>query len=535
MSPTLPAEGEVQSLVRTLAANPDPLRLYGALCGGGAMPDTALLESADIKSRTAERSFVFPRAALRAECRGSLVEITALTPNGMGALDGLAADLASRGAVERRGATVVATYPPPAARASEAARLDAPSPFDALRALALRWKMIADPAPQIPIAVGAFAYDLIDCFERLPAAAADPLGAPDFLFWVPELAVAINHRLVSMTVLARVFGGPSAAQAYHDLARAADDITRAALAGGLARDEAAPAARPRWEDIPADTRCDTSDEEFALLVGRLKERIVAGDVFQIVPSRTFTASCADPLAAYGRLRRLNPSPYMFFLRGQRQVLLGASPETAVKVSGAPRQVEICPIAGTAARGRDAAGAIDLDLDGRLEAELRLSEKELAEHMMLIDLARNDVARVSRPGTRHTPDILSVDRYSHVMHLASRVSGELRPGLDALHVYAATMNMGTLVGAPKIKAAGILRQNETTRRGLYGGAVAAITADGEMDSAIVIRSAQVVDGLAHVRAGAGVVYDSDPRAEAAETRRKAQAALRALVDDAGAAP
>jgi anthranilate synthase component 1 len=190
-------------------------------------------------------------------------------------------------------------------------------------------------------------------------------------------------------------------------------------------------------------------------------------------------------------------------------------------------VEIRPIAGTARRGRTPEGAPDLDLDGRLEAELRLSEKEVAEHMMLIDLARNDVARVSKPGTRHVPRLLTVDRYSHVMHLVSYVKGELQDGLDALHAYAASMNMGTLVGAPKLEAARILRQRETTRRGPYGGAVGYVTSEGDMDTAIVIRSALVKDGVAYVRAGAGVVYDSDPAAEAEETRRKAQAVLKAL--------
>ena len=269
-----------------------------------------------------------------------------------------------------------------------------------------------------------------------------------------------------------------------------------------------------------------SDEAYAALVGDLKRRIVAGDVFQIVPSRTFSAPCAYPLAAYAHLSATNPSPYMFYVRAPEHTLFGASPETAVKVDG-PRTVEICPIAGTAPRARRPDGSIDLDLDGRLEAELRLSQKELAEHMMLIDLARNDVARVSVAGTRHVSRLLAVDRYSHVMHLVSHVAGTLRDDLDALHAYAATMNMGTLVGAPKLKAAEILRQVEPSRRGPYGGAVGYITADGRMDTAIVIRSAVVHEGVAHVRAGAGVVYDSDPASEAQETRRKARAVLDAL--------
>jgi anthranilate synthase component 1 len=238
------------------------------------------------------------------------------------------------------------------------------------------------------------------------------------------------------------------------------------------------------------------------------------------------------MAAYRRLRALNPSPYMFYVNATKGVLFGASPETAVKVDGSPRRVHVKPIAGTRPRGLRRDGSVDEDLDGRLEAELRLDQKEVAEHMMLVDLARNDVARVSEPGTRRVDRLLEVERYSHVMHLVSHVSGILKGDLDALHAYVATMNMGTLVGAPKVKAAELLRHFEATRRGPYGGAVGYLTADGRMDTAIVIRAAAVQDGTAYIRAGAGVVHDSDPRAEAEETRRKAGAVLDATREPEG---
>jgi anthranilate synthase component 1 len=218
---------------------------------------------------------------------------------------------------------------------------------------------------------------------------------------------------------------------------------------------------------------------------------------------------------------------MFLVRAPRWTLLGASPETAVRVSGRPRRVMLRPIAGTAPRGRNRDGAIDLELDARLQAALLTDTKELAEHMMLVDLARNDVARVSRPGSRRVSRLLTVDRYQHVMHIVSEVEGDLADGLDALHAYAASMNMGTLVGAPKIRAAQLLREHEPTRRGPYGGAVGYLTHGGEMDTAIVIRSALVQDGIAHIRAGAGVVLDSDPDREAQETSRKAASVLQAL--------
>ena len=268
---------------------------------------------------------------------------------------------------------------------------------------------------------------------------------------------------------------------------------------------------------------DLDDEAFADIVARLKEHILAGDVYQIVPSRTFSAPCPDPLAAFARLRSIDRSPYMFFARLQDSVLFGASPETSVRVlreDGVPI-VEVKPIAGTRPRGTDR------DDDDRMEADLRLDQKEVAEHMMLVDLARNDVARVSITGTRRVDGLMAVERYARVMHLVSSVKGELTAGLDALHALAACLNVGTLSGAPKLKATELLRRYERTRRGPYGGAIGWLSGEGLMDTGVIIRSALVMDGTAYVRAGAGVVYDSDPMGEADETRRKASAVLSAI--------
>jgi anthranilate synthase component 1 len=208
-------------------------------------------------------------------------------------------------------------------------------------------------------------------------------------------------------------------------------------------------------------------------------------------------------------------------------MFGASPESALKYSADTNIVEIYPIAGTRPRGKRPNGQLDPDLDSRIELDLREDTKEKSEHMMLVDLARNDVARVSKPGTRYVKDLLKVDRYSHVMHLVSRVIGELREDLDALHAYQACMNMGTLVGAPKVSAARLIRGVEKQRRGSYGGAVGYLNGEGDMDSCIVIRSTFVKQGTAYIQAGAGVVYDSDPQAEADETRSKAQAVISAI--------
>jgi anthranilate synthase component 1 len=287
-------------------------------------------------------------------------------------------------------------------------------------------------------------------------------------------------------------------------------------------------APPRQQpERPVEAEVDLDDTAFAQLVGRLQRHITAGDVFQIVPSRTFSVPCSDPLAAYAELRRREAVPYLFYVNAGDFILFGASPELAFCVDGPAGTVDVSPIAGTRARGRHEDGRLDEDLDARLEAELRLDPKEQAEHLMLVDLARNDVARVSRPGTRRVVELMQLRRYARVMHLVSLVRGELADGLDALHACRALLPMGTLTGAPKRRAMELLRVSERGYRGMYGGAVGCLLADGSMHTAIVIRAALVRDGVAQVRAGAGVVHDSVPMREAEETRRKAEAVLRAI--------
>jgi anthranilate synthase component 1 len=413
---------------------------------------------------------------------------------------------------------------------SDAERLMSPSPLTPLRVIARELRAEDSRVAESVFLAGAFAYDLVDQFEDLPAAEPGERGPahdfPDYWFVLADQLIAIDHLSQRAEVFVNVFGGAHAAANYYS----AQDVVAhvAGLAGRL--DEFEPAAHLGSGDAmlePGMVAVDVGDREFAETIVRLKQRIVAGDVFQIVPSRSFSLECPDPLAAYAALRSLNPSPYMFYLNSGDFILFGASPESAVKVDGVDRSVEISPIAGTRPRGFRADGGIDADLDGRIEAELRLDEKENAEHMMLVDLARNDVARVALPGSRYVPELAQIVRYSHVMHLVSRVRGTLREDLDALHAYQASLNMGTLTGAPKIKAMQLIRAAERTRRGPYGGAVGYLRGDGSLDTAIAIRSALVRNGTATVRAGAGVVHDSVPQLEADETRRKAEAVLRAI--------
>lgn len=210
--------------------------------------------------------------------------------------------------------------------------------------------------------------------------------------------------------------------------------------------------------------CNQSDDAFGAVVRQLQKAIRTGEIFQVVPSRRFSLPCPSPLAAYYVLKKSNPSPYMFFMQDNDFTLFGASPESSLKYDAASRQIEIYPIAGTRPRGRRADGTLDRDLDSRIELDMRTDHKELSEHLMLVDLARNDLARICTPGSRYVADLTKVDRYSYVMHLVSRVVGELRHDLDALHAYRACMNMGTLSGAPKVRAMQLIADAEGQRRG-----------------------------------------------------------------------
>ncbi len=460
----------------TLAVpNPPPLiQIAAALLARGGHP--WLFE------RTTAPSLLVERPALTIRFEDGAVALEAHTPAGHHLLEGLGERfLAATGRI---------AFPRPTGHDLEA-RLHAPGPFDVLRALV---------GPGLaPLVLGILAFDHVQLFEDLPPPPPDRTGFPEAHFVIPD------------RWLTRAPDGTTQAHALGGEADAADLATLAQSAPLLATP---PPPKPAHADV------DLDDAAYARLVRTCQQHVAAGDVFQIVPSRTFSVACPDAFAAYRRLSAAEPAPYRFYAPGPGWTLFGASPESGVRVR-ADREVEVRPIAGTRARGCDAAE------DAALEAELLADEKELAEHRMLIDLARNDVARVSIPGTRRVTEELTVLRAARVMHLVSTVGGQLRPGLDALHALQACLPAGTLSGAPKLRATELLRGLEASRRGPYGGAVGMLHADGSLDTAVIIRSALVVAGVAQVRAGAGVVHDSVPLAEAEETRRKASAVLGAL--------
>ena len=376
--------------------------------------------------------------------------------------------------------------------------------------------------PHLPLVAGVVAFDYLATFETLPDVAMGANTCPDYLFYDARIILVIDHPTREATLV-------GASVDAEDLASRMDVLATAinAAAVGDSTDSDQPAGAPTNAPSAVMHAAPTvSDAGFAATVEKMKEAITAGEIYQVVPSRGFVLPCPDALAAYHQLRETNPSPYMFYIGAPGFELLGASPESALLHSAATGQVAIRPIAGTRPRGLAPGGGIDHERDIRLELELRTDPKEVAEHVMLVDLARNDVARVSVPGTRKVGDLLRVDRYSRVMHLVSEVRGQL----DA---FRASMTMGTLTGAPKLRAAELIRTAEGVRRGSYGGSVGYIRGDGELDTCIVIRSAFVSEGRALVQAGAGVVADSVPAMEAAESVHKASAVLTAIAASQGA--
>lgn len=513
---TLP--GKVETIEKTISYITDPLAAFVQLREDNK--HALLLESAEIDSKDHLQSLLLVDAAIRFECNGNQIDCRAMSSNGQAVLTVLADAVpagvsATRVAPNRLQLLCEAAHD----NVDEDSRLKSASVFDVLRVVT----QAVSPIRQHPHAIflgGVFAYDLLATFESLPVVKNGENDCPDYVFYLAETMLTIDHQTQETLLLGSVFSGEEVANNYFAIAQRLETLEKSLS-------EIAPFTLSTNPDSRVNVSVDKDDETFMQDVVNLKENILQGDIFQVVPSRTFSLPCPDPIQAYANLKVQNPSPYMFYMQDEAFAIFGASPESALKYDSTTNQVEIYPIAGTRPRGKRPNGDIDHDLDSRIELNLREDTKEKSEHIMLVDLARNDVAKVSRPGTRHVKDLLKVDRYSHVMHLVSRVVGQLRDDLDALHAYQACMNMGTLVGAPKVSAATLIRQVEQQRRGSYGGAVGYINGQGDMDTCIVIRSAYVKDDKAYIQAGAGVVYDSDPLSEAQETKNKAQAVINAV--------
>lgn len=369
-----------------------------------------------------------------------------------------------------------------------------------------------------PIAAGLFGYlgyDLIRAVERLPGNAPDPLGLPDGVLIRPRVVVVFDALYQQITAYTPVRPGESqdADAAWLDAQDRLDRVMTALDAGVPAQ---APSAA---SDTPGEPQASMAPAAFYAMVDRIKQHIRAGDIFQGVASQRFTLPFDhDPLAFYRSLRRLNPSPFLFLFQFDGFAIAGSSPEILVRLRDGT--VTVRPIAGTRKRGANPAE------DDALEADLLADPKERAEHLMLLDLGRNDVGRVAKAGSVRITDREVVERYSHVMHIVSNVEGDLAQGEDAVSALLAGFPAGTVSGAPKVRAMEILDDLEPHRRGVYAGAVGYFSANGDMDTCIALRTGVLKDGQLHIQAGAGVVLDSDPESERQETENKARALVRA---------
>ena len=391
------------------------------------------------------------------------------------------------------------------------------------------------PLPELPHfaggAVGFFGYDLVRAVEPLGEPNPDPLGLPDMALMLSDVVVVFDHLMHTLTVLAHAYVegdsegvGVEGADGKGDdfecaYARASATIAqvRAALDGPLPQDPARP--RPR-EARPPVFEPEMERSQFEAMVARIVEYVYAGDAFQVVPSQRWSAPIEqDAFSVYRGLRAVNPSPYMYYLDFGDFQVAGASPEPLLTVTG--RTVSTCPIAGTRSRGASA------EEDRRIAQELLADEKERAEHVMLVDLGRNDLGRVCEFGSVEVQTFMAVETYSHVMHIVSTVDGRLREGITPMDALRSVLPAGTLSGAPKVRAMQIIDELESVKRGGYGGAIGYLSYTGDLDTCIHIRTVVVKDGRAYVQAGGGTVADAKPAYEYEESLAKARAVMRAV--------
>ncbi len=472
------SSGNIIPVYRNLMADTlTPVSAYRKVAGGRY---AFLLESAAGPDRIGRYCFLGGSPFARMRCRGNTVE------------------------TERDG---------------EVVKREMSEPFSHFRAFLNEYRMA--PVEGLPRfscgAVGYMGYDVVRYVEHLPDSPVDDRGLADMYFMFYDEILIFDHLDKTLKVVCSVRTDGKSARSAYDEATARIDAMIERLRTPV--DELSRDIDP-GDDTPVDYESNFSRDDYLHVVERCKEYIRAGDIFQVVPSqRLKVATGASAFDIYRSLRVINPSPYMFLLKMGDLQLIGSSPEVMTRVEG--RTATVRPIAGTRRRGGNE------EQDRRMEAELLADPKERAEHVMLVDLGRNDLGRVCRYNSVRVDELMVIERYSHVMHIVSNVSGELSPGRDALDALLACLPAGTLTGAPKIRAMEIIDEMETTRRGPYGGAVGYFNFSGNMDTCITIRTIVLKDGCAYVQAGGGVVADSVPEREYEETLNKAKALLRAI--------
>ncbi|KZX38243.1 anthranilate synthase component 1 [Wohlfahrtiimonas chitiniclastica] len=482
----------------------DPLGLYQALTQN--RNHHLLYESADVDHQHALKSFLLTDAAIKIEGFGQEVILTALTDNGTALLELISNAPIHINLTAKTATQLIFTFP----------KGGQFSPMDVLRTVQSFADRTHDNEYTYFMA-GLLGYDLVGYYYDIPVPETNRRGH-DLLVYVAETLIIIDHVAKTADVQHNQFGRHQ--NMPFDIDAAAQQINQYA--------EHIFTPEIHGANVNSDIVEVDDPNEFLNTVATLIERVKAGEFQQIVPSRRFQVACPSAINAYAALKTAHPSPYLFYLQDDAFTLFGASPERALKFDHTSRIVELYPIAGTRPRGR-VNDVIDPVFDLELEQDLLNDPKEVNEHMMLVDLAERDLTPIAKPGSFHVKDLMKVDRYAYVMHLVSNVQAQLQDHLDAFDAYIHTMNMGTLTGDPKIAAMTAIYEYEPVARGSYGGAIGYLNSFGDLDSCIVIRSANVQDGIATIQAGAGIVHDSVPERELAETRHKANSVIHAILN------
>ncbi|QCI19144.1 anthranilate synthase component 1 [Buchnera aphidicola] len=504
---------EIEIIQKKARYHSDPTTIFNHLCE--SKPATLLLETAEINKKNALESIMIIDSAIRFTSKKNSVKLTPISINGKEILFNLKQHIPGNIKIEEKNKSIILTFPNIPRDLNEDEKLFSLSVLDAFRLIIKIFKN-KNKIPKAMFFGGLFSYDLISVFEQLPHLTGEQ-KCSNFCFYLAENLLVLDHQAKTCLIQSSIFCQNPQEQ---ERIRNRTDEIKDQLDKKIKKINQIPV-----QNIHLTSNID--DNEYCDIIKTLKKLIQKGEIFQVVPSRKFYLPCPNALSAYQKLKKSNPSPYMFFMQDKNFILFGASPESSLKYDEKTRQIELYPIAGTRPRGIDKHGNLDLDLDSRIELEMRTNHKELAEHLMLVDLARNDLARICKPGSRYVSDLVRVDKYSHVMHLVSKVVGELKIELDALHAYAACMNMGTLTGAPKIRAMQLIAEYEKEKRGSYGGAIGYFTDLGNLDTCITIRSAYVENEIATIQAGAGIVFNSIAEDEVKESLNKAKAVINAI--------
>lgn len=503
---------EIISEIAPYSSN--PTEIFNEICG--KRPFTLLLESAKVKQKNNLKSIMLVENSLRISAKKQIVTLKSLSKNGELLLSLVHSIIPKEVQIHIFPKQIKLIFPKIKKDLDEDSRLTSLSVFDSFRFLKKLLKNSDNIMKKIFFG-GLFSYDLVSYFECLPK--LKKKNFPDFCFYLSEILVIFDHQKKTCEIRGILFNQNilEKDKIINKIKKIKKQISKT------------PKFITKKQINNIKIKCNLSDKKYKKIIKNIQKNIRDGEIFQAVLARKFLIPCIYPLAAYHILKNNNPSPYMFFMQDSEFILFGTSPESSLKYNDDNRKIEIYPIAGTRPRGLKQGEIIDKDLDSRIALEMLLDNKELAEHIMLVDLARNDLARICKPGTRYVSELIKIDRYSFVMHLVSRVVGRLRDDLDIFHAYRACMNMGTLTGAPKVRAMQLIYENEKEYRGSYGGSIGYFSLSGKLDTCIIIRSAYVKNKIAYIQAGAGIVLDSIPQLEADESRNKAKAVLQAIID------